>query len=349
MRIGMIAPIWETTPPTGYGGIERVVDSLVRHLRLRGHEVTLFATGDSAGVEEGNYTEPVALRHLGFDTWSGQMAEAVHLANALKRRHEFDLLHSHVGPLGNAFAEACNARLLSTLHGPFNPENLRIFLNFPHQPYVSISHSQREGCPELNYLGTVHNGIETATYRCGRKQGYLLFLGRVSPEKGTHLAIEAARRLGIPLVIAGKVDPFDQEYYAREIAPKIDGRAVRFIGEVAGASKREVLEGAIALLHMVQWSEPFGLVMVEAMASGTPVVAMRHGSIPEVISHGRTGFIVDSLEEAVDALGHLDRIDPEACRQEAIARFDVSRMVDGYLALYEQLCSQPTEPTLEAR
>jgi glycosyltransferase involved in cell wall biosynthesis len=150
-------------------------------------------------------------------------------------------------------------------------------------------------------------------------------------------------------VIAGKVDPFDQDYYEREIAPKIDGTSVRFIGEVAGASKREVLEGAIALLHLVQWSEPFGLVMVEAMASGTPVVAMRHGSIPEVVSHGRSGFIVDTLDHAVKALGNLDQLDPEACRQEAVARFDVSRMVDGYLALYEQFVSQPRKSSLEAR
>lgn len=348
MRIGMIAPIWETTPPSGYGGIERVVDMLVRSLRERGHEVSLFATGDSPGVEDGLWTEPIALRHLGFDTWSSQMAEALHLANAFKRHKRFDLMHNHAGPLGNAFVEATGAKALSTLHGSFNPANLRAFLGYSHHAFVSISDSQREGCPELNYLATVYNGIETASYRCGKKQGYLLFLGRLSPEKGTHLAIEAARKAGLPLVIAGKVDPFDREYFAREIAPHLDGEAVRFIGEVAGRAKREVLEGAIAVLHLVQWSEPFGLVMVEALASGTPVIAMRFGSIPEVVKDGETGFIVRSVDEAVAALGRLSRIDPAACRRDAIARFDVSRMVEGYLAVYERLASGPLARPQEA-
>lgn len=343
MHIGMIAPIWESTPPTGYGGIERVVDLLVRKLRERGHTVTLFTTGDSPGAEEGTWTEAVALRKLGYDTWSAQMAEAMHLANAMSRRASFDLMHSHVGPLGNIVAEACGARMLSTLHGPCTPQNRRYYQTYAHQAFVSISDAQRESYPEINFLGTVHNGIETSTYRCGAKKGYLLFLGRISPEKGTHLAIAASRRMGIPLVIAGKVDPFDQEYFEREVAPGIDGTTVRFIGEVAGRAKREVLEGAIALLHLVQWSEPFGLVMVEAMASGTPVVAMRHGSIPEVVTPGVTGFVVDSLDEAVQALGRLDRLDPEACRQMAVSRFDASRMVEGYLAHYEALAS-PSPP-----
>ena len=343
MRIGMIAPIWESTPPEGYGGIERVVDLLVRNLRERGHTVTLFATGDSPGAVEGTWTEAVALRKLGYDTYSAQMAEAMHLANALARRDAFDLLHSHVGPLGNIVAAACGARMLSTLHGPFTPENLRYYQTYATHPYVSISDAQRAGFPSLNYLGTVYNGIETASYRCGKKQGYLLFLGRISPEKGTHLAIAAARRMGLPLVIAGKVDPYDQEYFEREVAPELDGERVRFIGEVAGRAKREVFEGAIALLHLVQWSEPFGLAMVEAMASGTPVVAMRYGSIPEVVTPGLTGFIVDSLDEAVQALERVSSLDPHACRQAAVSRFDVSRMVEGYLSIYASFVSPPAK------
>ncbi|MNR89820.1 Capsular glucan synthase [compost metagenome] len=342
MRIGMIAPIWESTPPTGYGGIERVVDLLVRNLRERGHTVTLFATGDSSGAEEGTWTEAVALRKLGHDTYSAQMAEAMHLANALSRRDAYDILHSHVGPLGNIVAEACGARMLSTLHGPFTPENLRYYQTYAHHPYVSISDAQRADFPSLHYMGTVYNGIETATYRCGKKQGYLLFLGRISPEKGTHLAIAAARRTGLPLVIAGKVDPYDQAYFEREIAPELDGSTVRFIGEVAGKAKRDVLEGAIALLHLVQWSEPFGLVMVEAMASGTPVIAMRYGSIPEVVTPGLSGFIVETLDEAIQAIGRISRLDPHACRQAAISRFDAAHMVEGYMAVYTALAAAPT-------
>lgn len=349
MRIGMIAPIWETTPPKGYGGIERVVDLLVRHLRQRGHEVTLFATGDSPGVQPGDWTEPIALRHLGHDTWSAQMAEAMHLAQAFKRREAFDVFHNHVGPMGNAFAEACGARTVSTLHGPFTPQNLRTFQHYAHHAFVSISDAQRaEGPPGLRYLATIHNGIETSTYGLGPKQGYLLFLGRISPEKGTHLAIETARALDLPLLIAGKVDPFDQEYYETRIAPSIDGERVRFIGEVAGRAKREVLSGAIALLHLVQWSEPFGLVMAEALASGTPVVAMRHGSIPEIVAHGKTGFVLDRPEEAVAALRQISEIDPVVCRKEAVSRFDAARMVDQYLEAYASLVTDaPLAGSLE--
>jgi glycosyltransferase involved in cell wall biosynthesis len=337
MRIGLIAPIWEPTPPTGYGGIERVVDVLARHLDRMGHEVTLYATGDSTCPVERVWSEPIALRQLGLDTWSGQMSEAIHLSKALQRHREFDIWHNHAGPLGVAFGEAVGARMITTLHGPLGGEADRGLNAYAGHPYVSISHSQRAGNPGLSYLGTVYNGIETATYGLGARQEYLLFLGRVSPEKGTHLAIEVARAVGRPLVIAGKVDPADRVYYEEAIAPHIDGSAVRFIGEVAGARKREVLQGAIALLHLVQWPEPFGLVMVEAMACGTPVIAMPQGSIPEVITHGRTGFVVGTVHEAMAALGQVEAIDPQVCRQEARARFDAERMAIDYLSLYEQL------------
>lgn len=344
MRIGMIAPIWETVPPAGYGGIERVVDSLTRHLLARGHHVTLFATGDSQCEAECLWTEPLALRVLGFDTWSSHLSEALHLANAFSRRAEFDLFHNHLGPLGVSFAQACGAPTVTTLHGPILPENQRYFLATSDHPYVSISEAQREGCPTLNYIDTVYNGIETSEFGLSPKQNYLLFLGRISPEKGTHLAIEAAQRAGYPLIIAGKVDPYDRPYFDAEIAHRIDGEQVRFIGEVGGKAKHELIQGARALLHLVQWSEPFGLVMAEALASGTPAIGMPFGSIPEVISHGLTGYVVENVDEAVQAISKLEAIDPRVCRQEAVRRFDAARMVDGYEEVYSRLVERAMAP-----
>lgn len=337
MRIAMIAPIWEPVPPSAYGGIELIVDLLTRYILEAGHEVTLFTTGDATCPTERLWTEPVALRSLGFDTWSSHMAEAIHLSAAFQLFDRFDLYHNHAGPMGNAFAAACRAPTLTTLHGPILPSNERYFQAFAQHPYVSISDSQRRGAPNLNYVATVYHGIETARFTPGPKQGYLLFLGRISPEKGAHLAIEAALEADIPLVIAAKVDPYDQAYFEEQVSPYLDGSRVRFIGEVAGERKREVLRGAIALLHLVQWAEPFGLTMIEALASGTPIIAMPHGSIPEIVAHGRTGFVVPSVPTAVEAIARLGEISPEACRSEAIARFDVRRMVAEYLDLYAGL------------
>lgn len=341
MRIAMVAPIWETVPPTAYGGIELVVDLLTRYLAEAGHDVTLFASGDSSCPAAREWTEPIALRALGHDTWSCHMAEALHLVNAYRQRDRFDLFHNHAGPLGNAFAEATGARTLTTLHGPLLPTNQRYYEAFRTQPFVSISEAQRLGAPDLHYVRTIYHGIETQHYAPGHKQGYLLFLGRISPEKGAHLAIEAAREAGLPLVMAAKIDPYDRAYFDERIAPHLDDSNVRYIGEVAGDRKREVLQGAIALLHLVQWAEPFGLTMAEALACGTPVIAMPFGSIPEIVSDGRTGYVVDSVGAAAAAARRLDRLDPEACRAEAVRRFSVERMVADYLALYGELVGAP--------
>lgn len=337
MRIGMIAPLWETVPPSGYGGIERIVDLLVRRLMARGHDVILFATGDSTCPAQLAWTEPVALRPLGHDSWSSQASEAVHLAHAFARRGTLDLYHNHMGPMGVAFALATGLPTVTTLHGPLLDPARRFYLSVPNHHYAAISHAQRLSAPELQPISTIYNGIETSTYGLGRRQDYLLFLGRISPEKGCHLAIEVARGCGLPLVIAGKVDPYDQAYFAAEIAPHLDDDRVRFIGEVAGAAKREVLQSALAVLHLVQWAEPFGLVMVEALASGVPVIARPLGSIPEIITHGRTGYIVDTVEEAIAAVRMLPALDPVECRREAIERFDADQMVTGYEALYQHL------------
>jgi len=346
MRIAMVAPIWETVPPTAYGGIELIVDLLARYLAEAGHEVTLFATGDSTCEVERLWTEPLSLRSLGHDTWSNHMAEAIHLSHAFRHHDRFDLFHNHAGPLGNAFATVCSVPTLTTLHGPILPSNVRYFQTYREHPYVSISQAQRAGAPDLNYVANVYHGIETHHYALGAKQGYLLFLGRISPEKGTHLAIEAALATDMPLVIAAKIDPYDQTYYEERIAPYLDGTKIRFIGEVSGARKQEVLRGASALLHLIEWPEPFGLTMAESLASGTPVIAMAHGSIPEVVSHGRTGYVVHSVAEAIEAIGRLDRIDPKTCRSEAVSRFSVGRMVADYLEIYERILQEKPDRTV---
>lgn len=340
MRLALIAPLWETVPPTGYGGIERVVDLLARGLAARGHEVTLFATGDSTCPVPGSWTEPQALRRLGFDSYSATAAEATHLAHAFSHHPHFDVMHNHVGPMGIAFAIATHAPSVTTLHGPLLPESRRHHLDGPRHGYVAISEAQRASYPDLGAVTVIPNGIDTATYAPGLRQGYLLYLGRISPEKGVHLAIEVAHRTGWPLVLAGKVDPFDQAYFEAEIAPHLGDGRVRLVGEVAGQSKREVLQGALALLHLVQWPEPFGLTMVEAMASGVPVIGCPRGSVPEVVTHGVTGFLVPDVAGAVAALGRLGELDPRRCRQEAVTRFDASVMVARYEACYRAMSAR---------
>lgn len=344
MHIGMIAPIWETIPPKGYGGIERVVDVLTRHLMARGHQVTLFTTGDSQSEAECLWTEPLALRSCGHDTWSAQMSEAIHVAQAMRHRERCDLFHNHMGPLSVAFAAACGARMVTTLHGPLLPENERYYAAYPEHPYVSISHAQRQGAPWLSYAANIYNGIEAEDFALGPKEGYLLFLGRISPEKGTHLAIETALAAGLPLIIAAKVDPFDRSYFEERIRPCLDEQRVRFVGEVDGRQKADLLSGAIGLLHLVQWPEPFGLAMVEAMASGTPVIAMPEGSIPEVVEPGVTGYIVSSVAEAAEAVSRLGALDPAACRRRALERFGAARMAEAYEHLYMELLTGRVAP-----
>ncbi len=337
MHIGMLAPIWETIPPQGYGGIERVVDLLTRQLLARGHQVTLFTTGDSRSEAECLWTEPQALRVLGFDTWSCQMAEALHVSHAMQQRHRFDLMHNHMGPLGVTFAAACAAPMVTTLHGPIEPSIERYLLDYPGHAYVSISHAQQQAAPWLSYAANIYNGIEPDAFALGQKAGYLLFLGRISPEKGTHLAIEAALAADLPLIIAAKVDPYDRPYFEERIRPSLDGERIRFVGEVDGKDKADLLSGAIALLHLVQWPEPFGLAMVEAMASGTPVIAMPHGSIPEVVEPGLTGVIVSTVAEAVTAIDQVSDLDPASCRRRAIERFGAAGMAAAYERVYEEL------------
>jgi len=340
MRIGMLAPVWEATPPRGYGGIERMVALLVEGLVTRGHHVTLFATGDSVTSARLCAVEPRPLRTQALEPWCQAAAELRHVERALREAEAFDVVHNHVGYPGVVLGDLAGASMVTTLHGPVPDAHRPYYRSFPEHPFVAISESQRREAAGLRVCATIPHGIDTRRYSPGgSRRDYVLFLGRVSPEKGTHLAIEAALRAGVPLVIAAKVDPQDRSYFEGRVAPLVDGTRVRFIGEVAGEAKRDVLRGARALLHLVQFPEPFGLVMVEALACGTPVIAMPLGSIPEVVADGRTGYVVRDVDEAVAAIGRLEAISPAACRAEAVARFDAGLMVERYCALYATLAA----------
>ncbi len=337
MRIAILAPIAERVPPPAYGGIELIVALIADGLVDRGHDVTLFASGDSITRARLEAIQPRPLRTLGLPWYHAMPLETLHVANCFEQAASFDVIHNHLGPMGLSYAGFVDTPVLTTLHGPFDDYNRPLFAHYRSQPYISISDAQRRGGPDLNYVRTIYNGIDTSLFHVGPKQGYLLHIGRLSPEKGTHLAVEVAHRLGYPLILAGKVDHTDQAYYEEKVRPLIDGELVRFIGEVGGQPKADLMAGADALLHPVQWPEPFGLVMAEAMAAGTPVIAFPDGSIPEVVEHGVTGFVVDSVEAMSAAVAPAKRLDPAVCRRRAIERFGADRMVAEYEAVYHSL------------
>jgi glycosyltransferase involved in cell wall biosynthesis len=342
MRIAQLAPLWERVPPPAYGGIELVVGLLTDELVKRGHEVTLFASGDSITLATLESVYPQALR-LDPNVKEYNVYETLLLSRAYQQAGEFDIIHSHVGYPALTYANFVTTPTVHTLHGVFTPDNEKIFSKSYKQPFISISNAQREPRLRLNYAATVYNGIDTASYRFYPKPQnppYLAFLGRMSPEKGPHIAIEVAKRSGIPLKMAGKVDKVDVDYFESQVKPHIDGKQIEFLGEANHSEKNELLGGAIAMLFPITWREPFGLVMVESMASGTPVLAKPLGSVPEVILDGKTGFVCNNVEEFVSTLARLENIDRLACRTHVEQNFSVKSMVDGYEAVYQQILAE---------
>ncbi|MCL1469385.1 glycosyltransferase family 4 protein [Argonema antarcticum] len=339
MRIAQVAPLWERVPPLAYGGIELVVGLLCDQLVRCGHEVTLFASGDSLTLANLESVHPRALR-LDPTVKEPGIYEMLHLSQVYERAQEFDIIHSHLGCAALPYANLVKTPTVHTLHGIFTPDNEKLFVHARRQNYVSISNSQREPRLNLNYVGTVYNGINTGIYEFREKPEqppYLAFLGRISPEKGTHLAIEIAQRSGQHLKIAGKVDAVDVEYYDREIKPHIDGKQIEYLGEANHQQKCALMGGAIATLFPITWREPFGLVMIESMAVGTPVIAMPLGSVPEVIADGKTGFLCNSVEEAVAAINKVAKIDRHACRDHVLKNFSMERMTESYIAVYQKI------------
>lgn len=342
MRIAQISPLWERVPPPAYGGTELVVSLLTEELVRRGHEVTLFASGDSITTAQLEAVHPRALR-LDPNVKEGGIYEILQLSRVYERAKEFDIIHSHMGCAALPYAGLVKTPTVNTLHGIFTPDNEKMFVHARRQPFVSISDSQREPRLGLNYVATVYNGVDTSTYNFYPQPSdppYLAFLGRISPEKGTHLAIEIAKRSGWTLKIAGKVDAVDVKYYEQQIKPLIDGDQIQYLGEANHVQKNVLMGNAVATLFPITWREPFGLVMIESMASGTPVIAMQLGSTNEIIAHEKTGFLCNSTDDFVEALARIDTIERNACRQHVENRFSVQRMVDAYEAVYQQILAE---------
>lgn len=342
MRIAQIAPLFERVPPPAYGGIELVVSLLTEELVRRGHDVTLFASGDSITSATLESVHPRALR-LDSTVKEYGIYEMLQLSKLYEKAGEFDIIHSHVGCAALSYSRLVKTPTVHTLHGIFTPDNEKMFSYARTQPYVSISNSQREDRLNLNCVATVYNGIDPATYEFHAQPddpAYLAFLGRISPEKGAHLAIEIAKKSGWHLKMAGKVDVVDREYYEQEIKPHVDGKQIEYLGEANHAQKSVLMGGAVATLFPITWREPFGLVMIESMVTGTPVIAMKLGSTPEVIIHEKTGFLCESVAECIAAIEPTRELDRSACRQHAVERFSVKTMVDGYEAVYRQILKE---------
>ena len=343
MRIAMIAPLIETVPPPLYGGTERVVSVLTEELVRRGHNVTLFATGDSNTAAELVACCPRGLR-LDPDVRDTLAYTLIELGEVYRRAAEFDVIHNNVDYLAFPFARLAPTPTVSTTHGRFDlPEVQRVYGVFPEQALVSISHAQRERLPRSNWVATVYNGIDVTNFRFRPDPGdYLVFLGRISPEKRPDRAIEIARDVGMRLIMAAKVDDVDRDYYEHAVAPMIrQSHIVEFVGEVDQRGKEELLGGAYAYLFPIDWPEPFGLTMVEAMATGTPVVAYRAGSVPEVVADGTTGFVCDTFRDMIDAIPRVRSLDRGACRRRVKECFSASAMAHGYERAYASILEHP--------
>ncbi len=342
MRIAQVSPLYESVPPALYGGTERVVSYLTEELVRLGHEVTLFASGDSltrARLEAGC---PRAVR---LDPHSGDSL-ALHLrmlGQIYRRAQEFDLIHCHTDYLALPFTCRTTTPTLITLHGRLDiPGLLPLYRDYPEIPLVSISDSQRDPMPLSNWAATVYHGLPPERYRFSPRGGaYLVFLGRIAPEKRPDDAIRVACRAGIPLRIAAKVDRADREYFDTTIRPLLDQPLIEFVGEVNEQQKQELLGNALALLFPIDWPEPFGLVMIEALACGTPVIARCRGSVPEVLRDGVTGLVCDTEAEMVQAVRRVATLDRAACRREFEQRFSAPIMAQNYLKVYEAVVNAP--------
>jgi glycosyltransferase involved in cell wall biosynthesis len=339
MRIAQIAPPMESVPPLLYGGTERIVSYVTEELVAMGHDVTLFASGDSVTSANLVPCAPKALR-LDDSVRDPIPYYMLMLDRVYRHADDFDILHFHIDQFQFPLFRTMSGRTLTTLHGRQDlPDLVPLYLGFPEMPLVSISDAQRRPVPNASYIATIHHGIPANLHypTFEPRGGYLAFLGRISPEKRPDRAIEIARAAGVPLKIAAKVDKVDREYFRTTIEPLLDGPGVEFIGEINEHAKTQFLGEARALLFPIDWPEPFGLSMIEAMACGTPVLAFNCGSVPEIIENGLTGMIVDSMEEAIAALPRVLALDRHKVRRRFDERFTAARMARDYVNVYRSL------------
>jgi glycosyltransferase involved in cell wall biosynthesis len=340
LKIAQIAPLYESVPPMTYGGTERVVSYLTEELVAQGQDVTLFASGDSQTSAKLVPGSPRSLRLSGnsIDHLAHHIAM---LDDVMRMAPEFDVIHFHIDYMHFPLSRYCSLPSLTTLHGRLDlPDLLPVYKKFPDAPLVSISLSQRKPMPRVNWVGNISHGLpmDLLTFQ-PRTGDYLAFLGRISPEKRVDRAIEIARRAGMPLKIAAKIDKADREYYESTIKPLMRDPNVEFIGEIGEHEKSEFLGNAYAYLFPIDWPEPFGLTMIEAMACGTPTIAFNCGSVKEVMQEGLTGFIVEDMDQAVAAVAKISTIERTACRNIFEKRYTAARMAEEYVGIYQSMAT----------
>ncbi len=333
MKIGVIASIAHRLPPANYGPWEQIASTLTEGFVARGHEVTLFATANSVTSARLHGTAPAGYEE--DDAIDAKVAGALHIAAALERADEFDVLANHFDFLPLSYSRLVSTPMVTTIHG-FSSEQIvpvyRAYNDIGH--YVAISESDRH--PDLRYEATIHHGIDISQFTFVPEPGkYLLFLGRIHPHKGTHLAIEVAKQAQLPLIIAGIIQ--DETYFRQAVQPHVDGVDISYVGPVGPAERDTLLGGARALLHLISFAEPFGLSVVESLATGTPVIATPLGSMPELLRDESTGFLVSDVATAVTAVGQIGGLDRHVCREQATSRFSAERMIDDYATLFGQL------------
>jgi glycosyltransferase involved in cell wall biosynthesis len=343
MRIAILGPVWFAVPPSGYGGIEWIVSLLADGLVDAGHEVTLFASGDSrTNAKLAAVFEQAPSSQIGRS-----LPELRHALSCFTRAGEFDVINDHAGPLSIALGGLVETPVVHTVHGPLDGDPGAVYQDLGHVSpdvgLISISLNQRRPKPDLNWVGNCANALDLQLYPCKPHRGdYLLFLGRMSADKGAHRAIAVAMETGLPLKLAGKKqDRKELEYFEQLVEPHLVG-GIEYLGEVSHGQKVELLQNARATLFPIEWEEPFGLVMIEAMACGTPVIATRRGAVPEVIEDGRSGIVVDDYRQMAAALERADALDPLECRRYVEERFGPARMVEDYLAVYERAVAGET-------
>ncbi|MEA5465778.1 glycosyltransferase family 4 protein [Leptothoe sp. PORK10 BA2] len=347
LRIAIVSTLWEQVPPKVYGGIELVVSLQADGLVKRGHDVTLFAAGDALTEAKLEPACPLALRHdpesENLSLWhlfrKNRALEMGQLQKVYARADQFDVIHSHSELFPLPFAKHSTTPTVHTLHMDLSPAAGALFAQYPDQGLISISDAQRDPFPELNYIRTVYNAIDVAKHpfsETPQSPPYLAFLGRLSLEKGVLDAVKVAKQVGLPLKIAGKLGKEDESFYAQNVEPLIDGEQICYIGEVSNEEKMELLRHAAVTLFPVNWREPFGLVMIESMACGTPVIGLCNGSVPEVIEHGKTGFVCQNVEEIVNAVPKAMALSRQYCRDYVERRFGIQQMLEGYEDAYQQ-------------
>jgi len=342
MKIALLAPPYLPVPPVGYGGTERIVYYLAQGLVKKGHDVTLFATGDSKTSAKLISTFKKAIGNEG-DIKNKPLFPLLQYIDCFSKADQFDIIHNHAQYYAMFLADLVKTPVVHTIHGSFAageaPEEKRITLKrFKHHFFVSISNDQQKALPQLNWVATVYNGVNLAEFPFIKKPAnYLLWIGRITQKKGPEIAIQVAKKTNIPLKIAAVIDPIDKSFFQKKVKPLIDGKFIQFIGEIRGSKKAKLYGQALTTLYPISWHEPFGLVMAESMAAGTPVIAFDIGSVSEVVKDNYSGFVVKTKDQMISAVKNIGKIKRTACRNWVEKNFTIQKMVDGYEAVYRKI------------